>query len=231
MSGARIAIELLELKRSVCEGEDNLVTVVAHTPDATDAFLHYTIAGGAGSPNPVRLYRQKDGSVPWPSVRVFGKSKVFATAPVPRYDVRDCGPRRAALVHSSLRPNRSSEFDLWVKVGEIGGKMERPFYAVEYAWTFGDGTRETTKVEPDVLVITYDIDGKSADGRLVKGGFSVMRPPTPSKTPITDRGLLAKIGAAQEILHTDSVSMRDLRRLEKEGAFAKLCDAKPMGER
>src|SRR5207248_6071246 len=43
-------------KEEVCEGEENLVTVHAHTTDGNDAFLHYTVAGEAGSQVPVRVY-------------------------------------------------------------------------------------------------------------------------------------------------------------------------------
>jgi hypothetical protein len=367
---APVVDEVVVEKRSVCEGEDNLVTVRAHTPNGGDAFLHYTIAGSAGSPNPVRLYRQKDGSVPWPSVRVFGKDNVLTSVPVPRYEVRDCGATRTALISHSLRPNTSSEFELFAKIGEHGDLTNRPpFRGVEYRWKFGDGSTATTKVpqvthsyehrpqtslnsdfvvgvevtstdgervsgrtvldlrnpafemlsvghavalmssldprlpeldergvvhqgvrlwhrsprpvtigrvrstrsyadghtsppqevdigsllgsssippgdkgielstqldtnlEPDVLVVTYDIEGTSSDGLLVKGGFSVMRPPVPSKTPIADKTMLAKIAAAQSMLHTDVVSLRDLQRLEQEGAFATLTAAESRGSR
>src|SRR6266436_4287100 len=41
-------------KDEVCEGEENLVAVHAHTTDGNDAFLHYTVAGEAGAQIPVR---------------------------------------------------------------------------------------------------------------------------------------------------------------------------------
>src|SRR4051812_40130259 len=41
-------------KEEVCEGEENLVTVRAHTTDGNDPFLHYTVAGEAGAQVPVR---------------------------------------------------------------------------------------------------------------------------------------------------------------------------------
>jgi hypothetical protein len=71
-------------------------------------------------------------------------------------------------------------------------------------------------------MVTYEIEGTSSDGLIAKGSFSVMRPPVPSKEPITDKAMLAKIAAAQGILHKDVVTMRDLGQLEQEGAFASL---------
>src|SRR6266404_1842349 len=48
-------------KDEVCEGEENLVAVHAHTTDGNDAFLHYTVAGEAGgqvpAPHPQRRFR------------------------------------------------------------------------------------------------------------------------------------------------------------------------------
>ncbi len=353
--------EITVEKRSVCEGEDNLITVRAHTANGTNAFLHYTIGGTAGSPNPVRLSRRKDGSLAWPSVRVFGKNNAFTDAPVPRYEVRDCGPIRTALVSYSLRPNTSSEFEFRARVGEQGTTARRPpFNGVQYRWKFGDGSTETTnvpsvihsydarpqdtlnsnmvveveatssegekvsgrtvlvirntafemlsvghvvalmtsltprfpeldangvvsqgirlwhyspqpvsithvrstvayadggtsepkevdvagllgstnvrpgadgvefsvkldtKADPDVRVVTYDVEGKSYDGLRVTGRFSVMRPPVPSGAPITDRTMLAKIGAAQTLLHKDNVTLQEIKRLEEEGALAGL---------
>src|SRR5712664_591600 len=49
-------------KDEVCEGEENLVAVHAHTTDGNDAFLHYTVAGEAGAQVPVRAYVGRDGS-------------------------------------------------------------------------------------------------------------------------------------------------------------------------
>src|SRR6184192_3919554 len=40
-------------KDEVCEGEENLATVRAHTTDGNDSLLHYTVAGEAGSQVPV----------------------------------------------------------------------------------------------------------------------------------------------------------------------------------
>src|SRR4051812_34007180 len=56
-------------KEEVCEGEENLVTVRAHTTDGNDPFLHYTVAGEAGAQVPVRSFLGRDGK-PMPQMAV-----------------------------------------------------------------------------------------------------------------------------------------------------------------
>src|SRR5579884_3206871 len=51
---APIIDEIKVEKPEVCEGEDNLVTVRAHTENGTDAYLHYLIDGKLGPSVPVR---------------------------------------------------------------------------------------------------------------------------------------------------------------------------------
>jgi hypothetical protein len=77
------------------------------------------------------------------------------------------------------------------------------------------------RAEPDVLSVTYYLQGRSAEGRPVIGSFSVMRPPAKptaaNGTPVTDPLLLAKILHARERLGKDVVSAEDLVRLERQG--------------
>src|SRR2546422_843387 len=63
-------------KEEVCEGEENLITVRAHTTDGNDAFLHYTVAGEAGSQVPVRAYLGRDGNPPPQYAVAFSKDNV-----------------------------------------------------------------------------------------------------------------------------------------------------------
>src|SRR5689334_17758918 len=63
-------------KDEVCEGEENLVTVRAHTPDDNDAFLHYQIGPTRGSPVALRSYLDDREKPSWHRITVFGKNNV-----------------------------------------------------------------------------------------------------------------------------------------------------------
>jgi hypothetical protein len=88
-----------------------------------------------------------------------------------------------------------------------------------------------TKAHPNTALITYELEGKSAEGRPVRGAFSVMRPPEPptkeKHVPVTDPQLIAKIKRAQQLLKQQLVTGEDLMRLEAEGKFDDLL--KPQG--
>jgi hypothetical protein len=78
-----------------------------------------------------------------------------------------------------------------------------------------------TNVEPDVLAVTYRLDGMSEGGYPVSGSFSIMRPPPrptrANSAPVTDAMLKAKILAARALLNKDVVSDEDIWQLEREG--------------
>jgi len=82
------------------------------------------------------------------------------------------------------------------------------------------------QAEPDLLLLTYYLKGRSAEGRPVIGSFSVMRPPphpnAENSTPVTDPRLLAKIRRARERLGKGVVSDEDLARLERQGELQDL---------
>src|SRR5262245_1879905 len=75
-------------KDEVCEGEENLVTVRAHTPDDNDAFLHYQIGGARGSPVAVRSYLDDREKPSWHRITVFGKNNVATSAEMPPFRVK-----------------------------------------------------------------------------------------------------------------------------------------------
>jgi hypothetical protein len=83
-----------------------------------------------------------------------------------------------------------------------------------------------TSAEPDVVSLTYALEGTSADGHRARGTFSIMRPPPrPTKensAQVTDPVLLAKIKRARELLNQPYVTDEDLWRLEREGRLADL---------
>ena len=75
-------------KEEVCEGEENLVTVRAHTTDGNDPFLHYTVAGEAGAQVPVRSFLGRDGK-PMPQMAVaFSRGNVATAVELPPWRVK-----------------------------------------------------------------------------------------------------------------------------------------------
>ena len=67
----------------MCAGEENLVTVKAHTTNGTDPFLHTVIDGHQGASIPVTLWRDDSGAVLGAhSITVFGRNNVATTVPL-----------------------------------------------------------------------------------------------------------------------------------------------------
>jgi PKD domain len=83
-----------------------------------------------------------------------------------------------------------------------------------------------TRVEPKTKLVTYELHGKSADGIRASGRFSVRRPADPlpreEREVVTDPRFNAELGAARAKLGRDAVSLDDLLRLRREGAFNNL---------
>jgi hypothetical protein len=366
---APIVDEIVVEKQEVCSGEENLISVRAHTPDGKDAYLHYTVGGGTGQRVPVRVWLEEDGSYQLPTVTVFTQNNVAVTVPVPHYKVKQCEPERLVHVLSRRLPNAEDDFEFFAKVVERptppGQPAPKPFAPVKYVWSFDDeppvtspgpivshtllsntgatdmytqhlirvdvfdaaGRKETgrsslqvlntsfenfdkkgvvtvlavgtprfpaldedgvvrqtfrlyhrfrgpvriervsairafqppvdgppppeqvdaatlpvtevpegrgtevrvsldTSAEPDVVSLTYALEGTSADGHRARGTFSIMRPPPrPTKensAQVTDPVLLAKIKRARELLNQPYVTDEDLWRLEREGRLADL---------
>ncbi|MFZ5893810.1 MAG: hypothetical protein ACOY0T_22300 [Myxococcota bacterium] len=134
-----ISIEKTEL----CAGEENLVTVKAHSGDG-NTELRYVIAGQAGNPVPLRVYRADDGPTPSRRVSVFAAGAAVH-AEVPAFHVKDCGEQSIALVSHRALPNRLDEIEFDVRVLHA----PRAFVAHRYEWSFGDGSFATTR-EPVV---------------------------------------------------------------------------------
>jgi hypothetical protein len=83
-----------------------------------------------------------------------------------------------------------------------------------------------TRAEPDTVSRDYVLEGRSHDGHLVRGAFSVMKPPPlPTREkhgPIADPVLLAKVKMAREVLQREFVTDDDLEILEHAGRFRDL---------
>lgn len=140
-------------KDEVCEGEENLVTVKAHSPSGEDADLRYTVGLLKGPAAPLQMRRDMH----WPEVTVFGRSESTSVA-VPLFRVRSCPPQAHVQVVAHLRPNRASEFDVQAHVVAPDGI---PFRPVRYRWSFGDGTDATT-AEP---LVTHSFEMRAQDRR------------------------------------------------------------------
>jgi hypothetical protein len=151
-------------KSSVCSGEENLVTVRAHTENGTDEHLHYVIDGRLGRSVPVTLWRT-DRGVGKHVISVFGRGNVETTVPLPEYEVRDCTPPRMANVATRLRANTWADYDLFVTIAlprtwnQSRSLPSRPFEPVTYLWSFGDGESVATTVP----VAQHSYEGRSQD--------------------------------------------------------------------
>jgi hypothetical protein len=137
-------------KDEVCEGEENLITVHAHTTDGNDAFLHYTVAGEAGSQVPVRAFIGRDGNAPAQYAVAFSKDNVATRIELPPYRVKNCRPARILVVTARMLPNSVGERELTATVQALDGA---PFVPVGYEWSFGDG--ETGVTSGPVAVHDY----------------------------------------------------------------------------
>ncbi|MGZ3460339.1 MAG: hypothetical protein ACXU86_17770 [Archangium sp.] len=136
-------------KQEVCSGEDNLITIRAHTPDGNDAYLHYTAGDGTGQRLPLRVWRNDaDGSYELPKVTVFTRNNVSVTVPVPAYKVKACEPERLVHVMSRRMPNSEDDFEFFAKVVERptspGKPAPKPFVPARFVWSFDDEASETT---------------------------------------------------------------------------------------
>jgi hypothetical protein len=169
-------------KDEVCEGEENLVTVHAHTVDGNDAFLHYTVAGEAGAQVPVRAYLGRDGK-PAPQYAVaFSRDNVATRIGLPSYRVKNCRPARILTVTMRMLPNSSGEREFTAIVQALDGA---PFTPAWYEWSFGDDSFDSTAAPvavhdysrlpqrtafTDLLVKVKALDG---GGQSVEGRFAL----------------------------------------------------------
>jgi hypothetical protein len=190
-------------KTEVCEGEENLVTVRAHTPDGTDAFLHYTIGGRLGPRVPLRSWIADDGEAPKLQVEVFGKNNVTTMVDVPTFTVKPCKPQRMALIVANLRANTWGEFDLEVKLKENplpGNASFVPFQPRSYEWDFGDGEKATTTGP----ITTHTFEGRKQDA-MFSNLLVEVKVIGNTEEPVVGRTSLQLLNPAFEDLQTKGV--------------------------
>jgi hypothetical protein len=134
-------------KQEVCSGEDNLITVKAHSPDGNDTYLHTTIGNGTGMRVPLRVWLEPDGTYTLPTVTVFGKGNVATSVEVPRYTVKPCEPERIVEVFSRRMPNSEEDYEFLARIIDLpkrDASPRTPFTPVKYVWTFDDARTVTT---------------------------------------------------------------------------------------
>lgn len=133
-------------KHELCSGEEALVSVRAHTNDETDAFLRYQVGSGGGTSVPVRLFRQPDGSVSLPEIRVFGQNGKVAKAAFPSVELKECEARHLLLVSARLMANTRSTYEISARVQTYGRGQTRPLRPRSFRWSFGDGAVENSTI-------------------------------------------------------------------------------------
>jgi hypothetical protein len=149
-------------KPSVCSGEENLVTVKAHTTNGTDEFLHFVIDGQLGSSVPVTQWRTDHG-VGHHVISVFGRNNVVTTVPLPEFEVRDCVPARIVNIEKRLRSNTWADYDFVARIAtprtwnQERAEPAAPFEPALYVWSFGDGQSVTTSSP----VAEHDYEGRT----------------------------------------------------------------------
>jgi hypothetical protein len=146
-------IDEISLEKSeLCVGEETLVTVRAHTPDDSDAELHYLVGTSAGSSVPLRAWVDEQGQPPPFQVTVFGKGNVATSAPVPPLRIQPCHVGTFAVITHRALPNRWGSFAFRAELRQHRpGAPAKPaaIGTRRFLWTFGDGSQEQTDT-PDV---------------------------------------------------------------------------------
>jgi len=202
---APVIDEVTVEKEEVCEGEENLITVRAHTANGTDEFLNYMVGGRKGQQVPVRSWIADDGENPRLEVKVFGRNNVVTSAPVPAFVVKPCKPERMVLVTSRLRANTWSEFDFEVKINESNAAGNPaasivPFKPRLYEWSFGDGEKTSTQLP----YATHNYEGRKQDAMFSHLLVEVKVHPEVGE-PLVGRTSLQLLNPAFENLATKNV--------------------------
>lgn len=194
-------------KKEVCEGEENLVTIKAHTTDGTDPFLRYLVGGQTGQRVPLRTWLpdDEDADEPKVQVKVFGRGGASATADLPPFLVKSCRPARMVNIEARLRANTWGEYELEARLKEIppldpNAKPPPPFVPASYLWSFGDGQEATTSTP----YATHSYETRRQD-RLFSHFLVQVTVRGEGGDPVTGRTSLQLMNPAYEDLATKGV--------------------------
>ena len=150
---APVIDEVVLEKSSVCDGEENLVTIKAHSPDPEDEpFLHYMIGGTKGMSAPIRGVAEA-GVLDHVKVVAFGRNGVATTVDLPRFEVRPCKVEHQLFVSSRLLPNTTGEFEFSAHLDPV--TAAKRFEPVRYTWKFSDGSTSETSVPVETHDFTH----------------------------------------------------------------------------
>jgi hypothetical protein len=183
-------------KPELCEGEETLVSVRAHTTNDADAELHFTIGAGSGQSVPLRVWSGARGE-PLPiRVTAFGRDNAATTVLAPPPRILPCQHTQRVVLSHRVLPNRWGSFELRARVldtrGGAGADGTRPasgaraqhptpFQPRRYTWSFGDGSQLVTT--ESLVVHSYEerpqdtlyaqllvrVEVSSDDGRTLVG--------------------------------------------------------------
>jgi len=183
---APIIDEVTVEHKEVCEGEENLISVKAHTLGGRgDAFLHYFIGTQTGQAVPVRSVIPAPGlATPGPmTIRVFGRNNTATSVPMPEYTVKRCQPDRSLFLRSRYVPNSPDELEFVAIIQEL--RPSSPMRVTSYRWEFGDGEQVITAgstathhfaiKNANTLYSEFLVkcEAMGADGRRVMGRMAV----------------------------------------------------------
>ena len=156
-ASAPIIDQIIVENAAPCAGEETLVSVRAHTPDASDAELHYLIGTGTGQSVPLRAWLDEHGQPPAFQVTVFGKGNIATSRPVPPLRIQPCRVGTFALITHRALPNRWGSFEFVAQLRQPqpnGPAKPVTLEARRYRWSFGDGSQE----ESDSAQVTHSYE-------------------------------------------------------------------------
>ncbi len=206
---APIIDDIVLEKSEVCAGEENLVTVRAHTANATDSSLHYSLDGAGGASVPITLWLDDEGKVVGKHfVSVFGRDNASTSVPLPSYRVKNCQARRTVHVTAAVQANTFDVFDLQAMIANLpppprGVASTGPteFKPLAYEWSFGDGETATTKValvshdyggrpqKADFASFVVRVDVRGSDGDVLTGRTALTLP-NPGYRDLSQKGIV-----------------------------------------
>jgi hypothetical protein len=151
-TGAPIIDSITVEKSEVCEGEENLITIKAHSPDGSTAGLRYLVNGMPGQSYPLRSWVNDDPNAPPQSVLVLADGG-STPAEIPPFRIKKCEPTARLVLGTFPVANSTAAFRLEARVKFLTDPgLQRPakiamadFKPTHYEWDFGDGQKTTTQ--------------------------------------------------------------------------------------